>query len=181
MLRELGAAIVDADKVAREVVAPGSPALQEIRRAFGDAVILEDGTLDRTALGSLVFADDDARKRLNAITHPRIGAKSQQQIAEFASAGEAIVIYEAALLVENKLNRAMAALVVVSVSQDVQKQRLMQRDGLTEVAAQQRIDSQMSLADKLAVADYVIDNSGSLEETRAQTVRVWQELKERFQ
>ena len=115
MLRERGVAVIDADVVAREVVEPGTPALADIVARFGDAVIGNDGRLERQKLGDIVFGDDDARKALNAIVHPRVAAASQQKIADLAAAGEAVVVYEAPLIVENKLTAWMEALIVVAV------------------------------------------------------------------
>ncbi len=177
ILRELGAPIVDADQVARDVVEPGTPALEEIVARFGPEVVDADGRLERKRLGDIVFADDDARAALNAIIHPRIAAASQQRIAALAAAGEPIVVYEAALIVENKLTSWMEALIVVSVSRDVQVQRLMARDGIDAIAAEARLAAQLPLEDKVAVADYVVDNSGTLEQTRAQVERLWARIK----
>ncbi len=177
ILRELGAPIVDADQVARDVVEPGTPALEEIVARFGPEVVDADGRLERKRLGDIVFADDDARAALNAIIHPRIAAASQQRIAALAAAGEPIVVYEAALIVENKLTSWMEALIVVSVSRGVQVPRLMARDGIDAIAAEARLAAQLPLEDKVAVADYVVDNSGTLEQTRAQVERLWARIK----
>ncbi len=176
MLRELGAPVVDADLLARQVVAPGSPALAEIAARFGNGVLTAAGELDRKKLGDIVFGDPAARKALEAITHPRIAAASQQEIARHAAAGAAVVIYEAALIVENRLHEAMAGLIVVSVPEDDQRSRLTSRDGIDRAAAEMRIRAQLPLADKRAVATWVIDNGGTLDETRAQVRRVWEEI-----
>lgn len=159
----LGVPIVDADKLARDAVALGSEGLAEIVAAFGPEVLLPDGTLDRKALGARVFADAGLRARLNAITHPRIAQLGAQQIAEHGRAGANYVLYEAALIVENNLQRAMQALVVVSVDPVVQMARLIKRDGLSESEAEARIAAQMPLEKKLEVADFVVDNSGEPE------------------
>jgi dephospho-CoA kinase len=159
----LGVPIVDADKLARDAVAPGSDGLAEIVAVFGPEVLLPDGNLDRKALGARVFADAGLRARLNAITHPRIAQLGAQRIAEHGKAGANYVIYEAALIVENNLQRAMNALVVVSVDPVVQLARLIKRDGLTQSEAEARIAAQMPLEKKLEVADYVVDNSGEPE------------------
>jgi dephospho-CoA kinase len=178
ILRELGAPVVDADQLAREVVTRGSPALQEIVRRFGPGVLGPDGELDRPALGALVFQDARARKDLEAITHPRIAARAQQEIAAHASRGARVVIYEAALIVENRLHEGLQGLIVVAVPPEVQLARLMHRDRLDEAAARARLQAQLPLEAKVAVADHVIDNSGSLEDTRQQTLRVWQEIEQ---
>jgi dephospho-CoA kinase len=176
---ELGVPIVDADRIARDVVVPGSEGLAAIVAAFGPGVLDESGALDRKKLGEIVFADPDARKRLNAITHPRIAARSA---AELAAIPESVpyAIYEAALLVENGIHRALPALVVVAVDHETQIARLMKRDGVDRSAAEQRIGAQLPLADKVSVADFVIDNGGTEEQTRAEVARVHRALLDRF-
>jgi dephospho-CoA kinase len=166
----LGVPVVDADKLARDAVAKGSPGLREIVAAFGPEVLLPDGTLDRQALGARVFADAALRARLNAITHPRIAELGAAQIAAHAARGAPYVLYEAALIVENGLQRGMFALVVVSVDPVVQLARLVKRDGLSEEQAQARIAAQMPLDKKLEVADFVIDNSGEDQSVLAEQV-----------
>lgn len=178
MLRALGAHVIDADQVAREVVAPGTPALAEIAAHFGPEVLLPDGTLDRKKLGARVFADADARKALERITHPRIAAATQQEIARLSAAGVDPVIYDAALIVENRLYTWMQGLIVVSVPHEVQVARLMIRDDIDEAAAKARIAAQLPLADKVAVATHVIDNSGVQSETEAQVRALWARLQQ---
>lgn len=156
----LGVPVVDADKLARDAVAVGSEGLAEIVKVFGAEVLLGDGSLDRKALGARVFQDAALRAKLNAITHPRIAQLGASQIAEHARTGAPYVLYEAALIVENNLHRAMQALVVVSVDPAVQLERLIVRDGLNEDEARARIEAQMPLEKKLEVADFVVDNSG---------------------
>jgi dephospho-CoA kinase len=177
-LAELGVPVVDADLLAREIVEPEEPAWQDILREFGDAVIREDRTLDRQALGALVFADDNARKKLEAITHPRIAQRLMQRAAEFREAGRPWIVYDAALLVENGAQNWLDALIVVSVDPEVQIERLMQRDQLSRDQARQRIDAQMPLAAKIEVADYVIDNNGSQDDTLAQVDRVFEKIQQ---
>ena len=178
--RALGAALVDADQVARDVVAPGSDGFVAVVDAFGARMVGEDGQLDRAKLGALVFEDAESRKKLNAITHPRIAAESQRRIASYAGSGVPYVVYEAALLVENGMAKAFAALVVVAVSPERQLARLMARDGSTEGAARARIDSQLSLEEKVAMGDYVIRNEGAMPETEMQVRETHQALLERF-
>ena len=178
ILRELGAPIVDADVLARQVVEPGQPAYQDLVREFGTGILAADGTLDRKKLGERVFADPTARGRLNAITHPRIGAAGQEAIARHVAAGAPVVIYEAALIVENGMHRLLDGLIVVSASPEAQLLRTVTRDGLDQAAARARLAAQLPLADKLAAATHVIDNSGSLAETRAQVASLWRELTE---
>jgi dephospho-CoA kinase len=176
ILRELGAPVVDADVLARQVVEPGQPAYEDIVREFGTGVLAADGTLDRKKLGERVFGDPAARARLNAITHPRIGAAGQAEIARHVAAGAPVVFYEAALIVENGMHRLLDGLVVVSASPEAQLVRTMQRDGLDDSAARARLAAQLPLADKLAAATHVIDNSGTPDDTRAQVVALWTEL-----
>ena len=175
-LRELGAAVVDADLLARQVVEPGRPAYHEIVEAFGREVLAPDGTLDRKKLGDWVFADEERRRRLNAITHPRIAAAAQEETARHLAAGAPVVFYEAALLVENGLHHHLDGLVVVSAPEDVQRARLRARDGLDEDAARARLAAQLPLQEKLKVATHVIDNAGPPEATRAQVERLYREL-----
>lgn len=176
ILRELGAPVIDADVLARQVVEPGQPAYEDIVREFGRDVLGADGTIDRKRLGAVVFADAAKRARLNAITHPRIGQAAAAETARHAAAGAAVVIYEAALLVENQLHRMLDGLIVVSAPEAAQVARVLARDGLDEAAARARLAAQLPLADKLKVATHVVDNSGTLAETRAQVERIWREL-----
>lgn len=178
MFRDRGVPVVDADKLAREVVAPGSEGLAEIVERFGGEVLDSDGSLDRKKLGAIVFADGDARAALDRITHPRIAMASQRELANHAGDGAALAIYEAALIVENGIHRGMAALVVVAVSIEVQLERLMARDGIDAKAATARIEAQLPLADKVAVADHVIDNSGARDATERQVEAVLAALRE---
>ena len=175
-----GVPVVDADQVAREVVEPGTEGLAEVVKAFGADILDEGGRLDRAALGARVFSDPAARARLEEILHPRIALASMARFAELARAGHSYAIYEAALLVENGSHRMMSALVVVTASEATQIARVRARDGLDEDAARARIAAQLPLADKVKVADYVIENEGSLEETRARTLEVHRALEARF-
>lgn len=168
MLRDLGVAVIDADVVAREVVEPGTPGLEAVLDAFGAHLARPDGSLDRKALGAIVFADGEALEQLEAIVHPRIAARAAQLIAKARESGEPFVVYDAALLVEWGISDSFEPLVVVAVPAEVQIERITARDGLSVAEAQQRLDAQLPLEDKVAAADVVIDNAGSLEETRAQ-------------
>jgi dephospho-CoA kinase len=171
---------VDADVIAREVVEPGTDGLEAVLDAFGRDLLAQDGRLDRTKLGGRVFADPSARKRLEAILHPRIAQASMARFAALAKEGHPYAIYEAALLVENGSYRMMSALVVVTASEATQIARVRARDGLDEDAARARIAAQLPIADKVRVADYVIENDGGLEETRARTLEVHRALEARF-
>ena len=175
-----GVPVVDADQVAREVVEPGTQGLDEVVASFGAHILDESGRLDRAALGARVFSDPAARARLEAILHPRIAQASMARFTELAKAGHPYAIYEAALLVENGTHRMMSALVVVTASEATQIARVRARDGLDEDAARARIAAQLPLADKVKVADYVIENEGTLEETRARTLEVHRALEARF-
>lgn len=176
LFAELGAAVVSADQVARDVVQPGMPASEEIRAAFGDEVFLADGHIDRRRLGAIVFADPAKRRLLENITHPRIRAAMADQIAE-AAAGGTPVIAEIPLLFETEASLALVdVVIVVYVDRPMQLERLMARDGLSVSEAEARIDAQMPLEDKVARADFIIDNCGDEAGTRAQVVRIWQEL-----
>jgi dephospho-CoA kinase len=176
MLAELGAHIVDADQVARQVVEPGQPAYQEIVAAFGAGILQPDQAIDRKKLGALVFADAEKRARLNAITHPRIGAATQQKLAALLASDTKIAVYEAALLVENGVHRGLGGLIVVACGEAQQLARLTARDGLSAEDALQRIRAQAPLSDKLAAANWVIDTNGALDETRRQVEKVWAEI-----
>jgi dephospho-CoA kinase len=171
-LRARGVPVIDADEVAREVVAAGTPGLEAVVAAFGPAVLDRGGALDRKALGQVVFADEGARRRLNAILHPRIGQRTAERSMELEGRGEPLACYEAALLVENGLMAMFRPLVVVACEERMQLARLRARDGLTEDEARARVAAQKPLAEKVAVADHVIDTSGSLADVAARTDEV---------
>ena len=179
MLRELRAPIVDADLLAREVVEPGTPALAEIASRFGADMLDADGRLDRKRLAARVFSSDVSRAQLNAITHPRIAEASRAAMGAMAAQGHPVALYEAALLVENRVHLGLDGLIVVAVSEDEQIARLCRRDGIDPDAARARLAAQLPLAAKVTVADWVIDNGGSTDDTRAQVERVWREVKAR--
>ena len=177
MLRGLGAEIIDADLLAREVVEPGRPAWHEIVGEFGRDVVSPDGTLDRKKLGAIVFADPERRKRLEAITHPAIRAAVQARLDELAARGFAgIVFYDAAILIEALGHKDMERLVVVITDEATQAARLRGRDGTDDAQGRRRIASQMPLAEKAKLADHVIDNSGDREATAEQVRRVFAAL-----
>lgn len=162
MLRERGYEVVDADQIARDVVAPGSAGLAAVTDAFGAGVLNQDGALDREKLGEIVFSDPAKRRTLEGILHPRIATASFAALAEAAARSPRPVFYDAALLVENGRHEDFAGLIVVACSLDSQIARLADRDGLGRDAAINRIDAQLPLAEKVAVADFVIDNDGRL-------------------
>jgi dephospho-CoA kinase len=160
--RELGVPVVDADALARDVVAKGTEGLDAIVRAFGEDVLLPDGALDRAKLGALVFASPERRATLNAIVHPLIARASQGALAKLAADGAELACYEAALLVENGLADAFRPLVVVAAPEEVQVARMRERDGLDEGEARARLAAQKPLHEKTAVADHVITNDADL-------------------
>jgi len=180
MFAEQGVPVVDADQIAREVVEPGTEGLRAVVEAFSEDVLDEAGRLDRAKLAERVFSDAAARERLESILHPRIAAASRARLGELARAGHPYAVYEAALLVENRSYETTQALVVVSASEQTQIARVCARDGVDEEAARSRIAAQLPLRDKVAVADYVISNDGSLEQTRARTLEVHRALSARF-
>ena len=168
-LAALGCPVIDADGLAREVVAPGEAAWREIVAVFGRAVLRLDDTLDRARLGEIVFADPERRRRLEAITHPAIQARRQARLDELTRQGfGGLVIQDAALLIEVGGASSVDRLVVVYATPEAQLARLMRRDGLAEAEARRRIESQMPLAEKVRLAHYVIDSSDSPDETAAQ-------------
>lgn len=180
MFAELGVPIIDADDLAREVVEPGTPGLQQIVDEFGDGVLDDEGRLDRKVVGDLVFGDDKARETLNSILHPRIGAAGAKYIQSYADHPAPYLLYEGALLVETGAYKAFSGLIVVSAEESVQRLRLIARDGYSVGEANARIESQLPLATKVAVADFVITNNGNLAGTREQVEKVHAELQAKF-
>jgi dephospho-CoA kinase len=172
MFAQLGAALIDADQVAREVVEPGQPALAEIAATFGPDVLLADGRLDRPKLAGIIFADSAERAKLDAITHPRIRARMEAEIKARRS-DPGVLIVDIPLLYENNRINTVEKVIVVWVDPEAQLRRLRQRDGLSAEAARQRVAAQMPLDAKRARADHVIDNTGSRENTRRQVEAIY--------
>jgi dephospho-CoA kinase len=172
MFAQLGGDVIDADQLAREVVEPGQPALEEIATAFGRDILLPDGRLNRGKLARIIFADPAARARLNAITHPRIRERMDAEIAARRS-GSGVLVVDIPLLYENDRTGTVETVIVVWVDPDTQLRRLRERDGLTVEEARQRIAAQMPLHEKRARADLVIDNNGSREDTRRQVEAIY--------
>ena len=166
--RDAGITVIDADQIARQAVAPGASGLSEIIKHFGKEVLRPDGTLDRAKLGAVVFGNEDKRKTLNRILHPRIAGRTMEAAQELANRGEPMACYEAALLVENGAADSFRPLVVVVAPEATQIERIIKRDRLNETDARARIAAQMPMADKIAVADYVIDTGGTMDETLQQ-------------
>ena len=171
MLRDLGAEVLDADDAAHDVYEPGGPAFDEVVREFGPQYV-RDGRIDRKRLGELVFNDEDARLRLNAIVHPQVREWMAARMAEAAERGAEVVVQEVPLLFENGLDRLYGQVVLVYVPEPLQVQRLVGR-GLSEERARAIIGSQMPIEEKRKLADHVIDNSGSEDATRGQVNKLW--------
>jgi dephospho-CoA kinase len=180
LLAARGVPVLDADEVARDVVAPGTEGLAEVVAAFGPQVLGPDGALDRKRLGERVFADAEARARLGAIVHPRIAVESRRRLAALAERGAPYVVYEAALLVENGAYRMFPVLVVVCAPEHARIQRIMERDGLGEAEARARLRAQLDDAEKRAVADFVVDNDGSRADLEAKVVKLDEALRARL-
>ncbi|MGW9438326.1 dephospho-CoA kinase [Streptomyces sp. NPDC055607] len=177
LLVSYGAVLVDADRIAREVVEPGTPGLAAVVEAFGDGVLTAEGTLDRPKLGSIVFADADRLATLNAIVHPLVGARSAELESQ-AEAGD-IVVHDVPLLTENGLAPLYDLVVVVDASPETQLDRLVRLRGMDESEARARMAAQATRAQRLAVADLVIDNDGPLDALEPQVRKVWDELARR--
>lgn len=175
-LRELGAVVVDADVLAREAVAPGSDGLGDIVAAFGDDILAEDGSLDRDAMAQVVFADPSARGRLEAIIHPRVRERAAAIEAEIrARDASAVVVHDIPLLVETGQQGAYDIVLVVDVPIEVQLDRLVRVRGMELAEARARIGAQADRATRLAAADVVVDNSGTLDDMARRVRQVWEE------
>jgi dephospho-CoA kinase len=179
LLDAYGAVIVDADKIAREVVEPGTPGLAAVVAEFGEEILAADGTLDRPRLGSVVFADSERLAALNAIVHPLVGERSAELERQAEEGGGAVVVHDVPLLAENKLAPLYDLVVVVDASTGTQLDRLVRLRGMTEDEAAARMAAQASREERLAVADIVIGNDGPLEDLRARVREVWEELRRR--
>ena len=177
LLHQLGCEVIDADLLAREVVEPGEPAWTTIVAEFGQDVVTAGGALDRKKLGAIVFADPERRRRLEAITHPAIRERFQARLDQLAVKGfTGIVVFDAAVMIESGNYKNMDRLVVVVTDEPTQMARLQGRDGTDDAEGRRKIASQMPLAEKAKLADYVIDNSGDREATAAQVRRVFAAL-----
>ena len=176
ILRQLGAAIINADELSREVVQPEKDAWKEIITTFGTDILQEDKTLDRRKLRKIVFDNPEARKRLEAIIHPRVRALAEKKIGELAAAGNSIIVYEVPLLFEAQIHLWLRPVILVACEVGTQRKRLLERDHLTEIEAQQHLDAQMNLEEKRKLADYVIENDDKLEELEKQVRTVLQKI-----
>lgn len=179
MLRELGAIVVSADELSREVVRPGSSVLRQLQQRFGDQIIALDGSLRRKKLGDYVFANAAARHDLEQIIHPAIAALSQQRLqeaAELQRADGGLVVYEAPLLFEVGARQRVDRVLAVTVDEEVQLRRLQQRDNCSVEAARQRVAAQMPQSEKARLADYVINNSAGVDELRREVEQLYHQL-----
>lgn len=176
ILRKLGAQVIDADALAREVVQPHEPAWEEIVAAFGRDVLQADGTLDRTKLRKIVFGNPDARRKLESITHPRIRQLARQRIDQYAGSGASLVVYEAPLFFETGIHHWLRPVILVACDLETQRQRLEHRDNLTQEEIDRHLRAQMSLEDKRQLADYVIENDGSLADLDKQVTALVQTI-----
>jgi dephospho-CoA kinase len=183
MLAELGAVVIDSDAIVHELQAPGTPLLAAIVDAFGREVLRPDGALDRAALGARVFADPAARTRLNELVHPAVGRESLRRLEAARAAGAALVVLDIPLLFETRVrgtasraNLGAETVVVVYAPRELQITRQLERNGYDRAEAERRVDAQMSIEEKRALADHVIDNSGSLESTRRQVRGLYERL-----
>ena len=178
LLVECGASLIDADGLAREAVAPGQPALRKIAETFGREMLRPDGTLDRARLGKVVFGDPTQLEKLNAIVHPCVAVAQEQRSREIAGKDpHAVIVYDAALLIEAGAHTRMDKIIVVTADAQTQVDRLKARDRLSTEEAKRRIAAQMPLAEKAKAADYVIDGTLPLEQLRKEVRRIYDELK----
>lgn len=174
MLVRRGAILIDADQIAREVVLPGAPALGAVAERFGESVLNDDGSLNRKALGEIVFKEEAARKDLEAILHPRIRATMKARMEEANRlTPDKLVVVDVPLLFESKLEFMFEETLLVYIPRELQLVRLMERDGISAEQAERRLAAQMPIDDKRALADAVIDNSGTLEQTERQIDQYW--------
>ncbi|ATW47973.1 dephospho-CoA kinase [Streptomyces peucetius] len=177
LLVSYGAVLVDADRIAREVVEPGTPGLAAVVDAFGPGILAADGTLDRPKLGSIVFADPERLATLNGIVHPLVGERSRE--LEQAAGPDDVVVHDVPLLTENNLRSLYDLVIVVDASPETQLDRLVGLRGMTESEARSRMAAQATREQRRAVADIVIDNDGPLEKLEPQVREVWNELTRR--
>ncbi|HBG47054.1 MAG TPA: dephospho-CoA kinase [Deltaproteobacteria bacterium] len=174
-MERLGARVIDADVIAREIVEPGKPAYDEIVEEFGEGILGPSRSLDRKALGDIVFRDREALGKLNRITHPRIRQRIREEIAKARE--DEIVVVDIALLIETGFIDEVDKVIVVAAVEERQIERMLKRNGLTRQQALQRLSCQLPVKEKLEYADYVIENNGTIEDAMERTREVWRELK----
>jgi dephospho-CoA kinase len=179
MFKDLGAKIVDADKLGHKVILPQGAAWKRIIKIFGKDILQKDQTINREKLGKIVFANQNLLKKLNKITHPEIIKLIKKEISlakDNSKEEKKILIIDAALIYETKIDRLMDKIIVVYLDEEEQLKRLIKRNNLSEKEALQKIKSQIPLKEKIEIADYVIDNSNSLDKTKEQVETIWQEI-----
>jgi dephospho-CoA kinase len=180
LLEKAGAVIIDADRIARQVVKKGLPAYREIIENFGESILLPDGEINRSALGDIIFNDPQKKKLLNRIVHPHVRKEQSRQLKNIKKKDPgAIVILDIPLLIETQTYRDLSEVIVVYAPEHIQMKRLMQRDDISKADALTRIRSQMPIEEKKDKATIVIDNSGTRENTRKQTLKLFQRLKDK--
>ena len=180
LLEEAGAVIIDADRIARQVVKKGLPAYREIVESFGEAILLPDGEINRSVLGDIIFNDSRKKQLLNRIVHPHVRKEQNRQLKHIEKSDpDAIVILDIPLLIETQAYMDLSELIVVYAPEHIQIARLMQRDGISRTDALARVRSQMPIEEKKGKATIVIDNSGTRENTRKQTLKIFQQLKDK--
>jgi dephospho-CoA kinase len=180
MLERLGVPVIDADRLAREVVEPGEPAHTEIISAFGETILDPDRTINRPRLAQIVFADPEARRRLEAITHPAIRRAAEERLAQLTRSGATVAIYMAPLLIEAGATSRVNEIWVVYVDRETQLERLMRRDGMSRADAQARLDAQMPMEEKRRHGRVVIDNRGPVAETERLVAEIWERERPRW-
>lgn len=178
MLAKKGAPVIDADQIAREIVAPGQPALEELAKEFGTEILQPDGTLNRAALAERAFATPEATARLNAITHPRIEQRTAQLFDEAQAQGYPFAVWDMPLLVDNGHHENMDFVIVVDVDPETRVRRLVKFRGLDEADARRRIAAQVPDHVRIAAADFVVDNNGDEQSLTPQVERLWKLLEE---
>jgi dephospho-CoA kinase len=179
MLEQLGAPLIDFDLLSRWVVEPGKPAWKEIVACFGEQVLLEDGTLDRKKLSEVVFRDREERRKLERFIHPRVFEEFIQLVKEVTSKDpNAIIQVDVPLMIEMNLQYLFHKILLVYMSEEMQVERLIKRDRISEEMARNMIRAQLPIEEKRGYADFIVDNSGTPEETRRQVLKIWEKLKE---
>lgn len=177
LIRQAGAQVIDADRIAREVVAPGEPAWRAIQQVFGDAVLLPDDTIDRKLLGSMVFNDPVLRRRLEEIVHPHVRSQIDARVVRYRKIDpQAVIVQDVPLLIETGIQARFSDIILVYVPAEMQLHRLIRRDGISQAEAQARLDAQMPIEAKRKWATIIVDNSGSLEDTENQVRKIYDEL-----
>lgn len=177
MLRQLGAVVIDTDQIAREVVQPGSPALQSLRERYGESILDDDGSLRREQLGEIVFASPAEKEWLEQLLHPLIKARADELAQQASEQGAAVVVFDVPLLLESGWDKNVDQVWVVYVPTALQRQRLALRDGFSESAVSARLAAQWPIDKKVQQADLVIDNAGTLDQTRRQVETAWQAVR----